>query len=309
MAATEPAHAGHDPAFRCSPWTRAQGVDPIGSTPRFDAVVLVEHPLPWPHDVAEIPELSPYTAVPGLRVMAVVPDGTSDDGNVRVTHHRRVAAGRFEGTDHRVAGDDVASALDAIAAAPLADHGGLPSAVAAAPQEVLVCTHGRRDTCCGSFGTRVHAALAGRWPAVRVARCSHTGGHRFAPTAITLPEGRAWAYVEPELLDRVVRRTGDVTALAAHDRGSSALDPFAQVVERALFEHLGWGWLDEPQVQATTEPRADGHAATVTLTWSGGTAIGEVEVARELPVLVCGEPPESATKTAPDLHLRSLRLD
>jgi hypothetical protein len=35
--------------------------------------------------------------------------------------------------------------------------------------------------------------------------------------------------------------------------------------------------------------------------------VGEVEVTRILPVLVCGEPPEHAKKTSPELALRSLR--
>ena len=54
----------HDPAFRCSTWTRAHDVDPIGSAGSFDAAILVALPLPWPADVADIPELTAGTAVP-----------------------------------------------------------------------------------------------------------------------------------------------------------------------------------------------------------------------------------------------------
>lgn len=299
-AVPEPARADD---LRCAPWTRAQGADPIGSTPRFDALALVEWPLPWPSDVGEIPDLAAAMSADGLRVMVVVPQHPGD--HVRVTHHRRVGPNRFEGTDHRVAPADLPALLDAITGAPLADHGARSSAEGTAPPEVLVCTHGRRDPCCGSFGTRQHAQLADRWPGVRVSRCSHTGGHRFAPTAITLPEGRAWAYVDAGVLDRVVGRTGDVAALRGHDRGTSALDPFAQVAERALFERLGWSWLDAAELRSSTELAADGRAGTVTLTWADERAVAGVEVARTLPVLVCGEPPEAATKTAPDFVLRS----
>jgi hypothetical protein len=35
---------------------------------------------------------------------------------------------------------------------------------------------------------------------------------------------------------------------------------------------------------------------------------GRVEVARTLPVLVCGEPPEHATKTSPEYALRHLEV-
>lgn len=303
----EPHH--HDPAFRCSPWTQAQGVDPIGSAPTFDALVLVEWPLPWPHDVAEIPELAAAAAVPGVRVMTVVPNhDEGGDGLVRVVHHRRTATNRLVGVDHRVPRVDVPELLATITAAPASDHAELASAVGAAPPEVLVCGHGRRDACCGRWGTLLHVELAARWEGVRVWRCSHTGGHRFAPTAITLPDGRAWAYVSAGVLDDVVRRRGDLAAVLAHDRGTSSLDPWAQVVERALLGHHGWSWLDRDVTEVRTDVTAGGHSARVRLIWEGGSAWGYVEIARFVPVLTCGEPPEHATKQSADYALRTLEI-
>jgi hypothetical protein len=309
MTAVEQEPHTHDPAFRCSPWTQAQGVDPIGSAPSFDALLLVEWPLPWPHDVSEIPELAPAAAVRGVRVMTVVPAHDGDgDGLVRVVHHRRTGTNRLVGVDHRVPRAAVPELLATIAAAPLADHGELPSAVALSPPEVLVCGHGKRDACCGRWGTLLHVELAARWEGVRVSRCSHTGGHRFAPTAITLPDGRAWAYATADLLDDVVRRRGDLAALLAHDRGTSSLDPWAQVVERALLERHGWSWLDRDVTDASTDVAPDERSARVTLRWDGGAATGDVAITRLVPVLTCGEPPEHATKQSPDFALRALEL-
>jgi hypothetical protein len=299
--------AGHDPAFRCSPWTSAQGVDPIGSTTPLPALLLVEWPLPWPHDVGDIPALAAAARHGGARVMTVVPrEDDSADGLVRVVHHRRLSANRLAGVDHRVPVGDVPALLDVLLADPQHDHLDLTSAVGVAPPEVLVCGHGRRDPCCGRWGTLLHVELAARWTGVRVWRCSHTGGHRFAPTAITLPDGRAWAYVEPALLDGIVHRHGDVGPLTAHDRGTSGLDAWAQVVERALFAEHGWSWLDV-DVTARTEVEPGGDRARVTLTWAEGSAVGDVEVVRRVPVLVCGQPPEQATKTSPELRLVNLR--
>lgn len=309
MAAIERSPLSHDPELRCAPWTRAQGVDPIGSAPTFDAALLVEWPLPWPSDVAEIPDLAAASAVPGVRVMTVVPQPVAgSDGRVRVVHRRRTGTNHLAGLDHRVPRSEVADLLAALAADPLADHLDLTSVVGESPPEVLVCAHGRRDPCCGRWGTLLHIELAARWTGVRVWRCSHTGGHRFAPTAITLPEGRAWAYVDADLLDGVVHRSGDLHELARHDRGTSALDPWAQAVERGVFERLGWPWLDAGLASASTTVADDGRSATVTLAWEGGSATGEVEVTRVLPVLVCGEPPERATKSSPELALRSFEL-
>ena len=309
MTAVEQTPRPHDPAFRCSPWTQAQGVDPIGSSPSFDALLLVEWPLPWPHDVSEIPELAAASAASGVRVMLVLPQSEQrDDGCVTIVHRRRIGTNHLSGVDHRIPRAEVADLLATLAADPLADHLHLASAVGEAPPEVLVCGHGKRDACCGRWGTLLHMELAARWTGVRVWRCSHTGGHRYAPTAITLPDGRAWAYVDADLLDGVVHHTGDLHELAAHDRGTTGLDMWAQVVERGVFEHVGWSWLDRGVTTSSTDLAADGQSATVTLTWDGGSALGTVEVTRVLPVLVCGQPPEQATKTSPELALRSLQI-
>lgn len=300
----------HDPEFRCAPWTQAQDVDPIGSAGSFDAVVLVEWPLPWPRDVSEIPALAPAAARPGARLMTVVPrPDHAADGRLRVVHRRRVRTNHLPGVDHRVPMADIPALLATLLEDPLTDSAHRPSAVGEAPPEVLVCAHGRRDPCCGRWGTLLHLELAARWTDVRVWRCSHTGGHRFAPTAITLPDGRAWAYVDADLLDGVVRRTADVHALAAHDRGTTGLGMWAQPVERALFEEHGWPWLEQHITRAETTLAEDGKSAEVTLEWEGGQARGQVEVTRVLPVLECGKPPEQAKKSAPELKLTALRID
>ena len=54
--------------------------------------------------------------------------------------------------------------------------------------------------------------MRGRRPAggrVTVYRVSHTGGHRFAPTAMTLPDGRMWAGIEAGEVATILDRTAD----------------------------------------------------------------------------------------------------
>ncbi len=310
--ASEAERSPRDPAFRCSPWTQAQGVDPIGSAGQFDQLLLVEWPLPWPSDVSEVEGLASAAAHPGARVMMVVPHPDSEDGLRRVVHRRRTTAHHLAGVDHRVEPDAVPDLLAALLAEPDRAPREWPSVVGDAPPEVLVCGHGRRDPCCGRWGTLLHAEVAAGDLGARVWRCSHTGGHRYAPTAITLPDGRAWAYADTALLEGVLTRRGDLAALEAHDRGCTALDHWAQVVERALLVEHGWRWLDGDVHDVRTEVAGDGRSATVELRWrladgSAGRVEAEVEVERILPVLVCGEPPEAATKTSPELALRSLR--
>ena len=310
MTATEAEALPHDPAFRCAPWTQAQGVDPVGSTVQLDHLLLVEWPLPWPADVGDIPELAEAaTADKRTRVMCVVPrldDG--DDGRFRVVHHRRVGPHELRGVDHRVPLAEIPALLRSIQADPAADSSGWPTAVGPSPPEVLVCGHGKRDACCGRWGTLLHVELMARSTDVRVWRCSHTGGHRFAPTAITLPDGRGWAYADADLLEAVVRRRGDLALISPHDRGTSALSPWAQVVERAVLRERGWSWLDEPRLHAEVTVREDGEAADVILEWDGGRATAVVVIERTIPVLVCGYPPEAAQKSSAEYGIRDLRI-
>ncbi len=328
-------------SYRCAPWTRAQGADPIGSSLTCDTFVLIEVPPPWPRDVGKIPVFADLQRhnPRRTRLLAVRPAddpvrdevGTVGDqprapggSAVRVTIWRRTnsdrpagtgptagtgnpeSTGNFVGTDHVVRSDQVADAVVGLIEAPLADPGHR-----IAPAEVLLCGHGARDGCCGRLGTRLAMDVATIWPGLRVRRCSHTGGHRFAPTGFTLPDGRAWGFLDPVALDEIVRRTGP-PPLAGHYRGNTALDTWGQVAERELFARFGWSWLDHRLTAARTEVAPGGRAATVELAWRGpsgpGRATATIDVVRDLPVLVCGEPPELAEKTAPELGVRSIDI-
>ncbi len=296
--------------YRCAPWTRAQGADPVGSALTSDTSVLIEVPPPWPRDVGGIPAFASLQrrGLHRTRLLAVSPAGAGPQGppGTGVTIWRRAGSGRFAGTDHTVGAGDLAAGIAALLEAPPPAAGGRQ-----APAEVLVCGHGSRDRCCGRMGTRLALDVAGAWPGVRVRRCSHTGGHRFAPTGFTLPDGRAWGYLDAALLDGIVRRSGP-PPLRGHYRGSTALDAWGQVAERELFERFGWAWLDSHLTSARTDLAPGGRSAAVELSWRGpggpGTATATVSVVRDIPVLVCGEPPERAAKSAPELALESISI-
>ncbi|WP_181233744.1 sucrase ferredoxin [Enhygromyxa salina] len=66
----------------------------------------------------------------------------------------------------------------------------------------LVCTHGTRDRCCAKWGMSMFEALRAH-AGERVWQCSHLGGHRFAPTFLTLPSGLLWGRVELADLDEL----------------------------------------------------------------------------------------------------------
>jgi len=163
-------------------------------------------------------------------------------------------------------------------------------------RELFVCVHGNVDVACSRFGYPIYQHLektyAVEWKPdsphlphspspplktqnpklktsptpLRVWRCSHFGGHQFAPTLIDLPEGRYWGHLEPEILDLLVRREGSVTRLRPYYRGWAGLTKFEQIVERDIWMREGWDWLDyhkAGQLLAKDETNEDADWADV----------------------------------------------
>ena len=119
----------------------------------------------------------------------------------------------------------------------------------------LVCTHARRDACCGTLGRPVVKALAEARPG-RVWECSHVGGHRFAANLVCLPSGVLYGRVLDaadgvELVGNLERGEVDL----GHLRGVSWQPPAAQAATALLRERTGLRGLAE--VNPLSTERAD----------------------------------------------------
>jgi hypothetical protein len=220
----EASPAGGATALRCSSFARSEDLDPVGSAGSYRGIVLAEIPRPWPRDIAEHAALAGAAEAlraANMRLQGLVPDDRSDP------HRRQLMAftsppgafDRYRGRGWTAADSLLGEAVTAIAASGGDDAGpalAQPGAVvgsdgAGMGRHVLVCTHGRRDACCGTLGTRLASALPELGAGVRVWRTSHTGGHRFAPTALLLAEGTMWAYLDIDRLVGVSERTSPST--------------------------------------------------------------------------------------------------
>ena len=329
-----PPQTGDEHVLRCSPFHAATGTDPVGTAGCYDAFLLVELSRPWDHDVstmwpfAELGAAGPcITSSDGRswRPMALVPSG-EPDGLVGVDVWERstmtdgdgVASGPYRHRSWRVGPDElVAFAAELLAGAPVA----APEAAVvptSRPGELLVCSHGGRDVCCGSLGTQLAKALSvAPAPSVPVRNCSHTGGHRFAPTAITFPDGYGWAHLDPVTARRVADRSGPVDSVIGHCRGSSlfAAGP-AQVADRAVLGAIGWSWADATRrvlVPDVVLPAAPGDApvdVTVLGRLPDGSDVAHVvtvDVAERVPTPDCGAAVGEGTSSAPVWRVRDLR--
>jgi hypothetical protein len=293
-------------ALRCSDQAREMALDPGGTAGHARAVLLVEVPLPWPKDIGDHPALattvSPLAVALGARLQGLVPDpARAAAGEALVVLHR-AGPGPFRGFERYTAvapAADVAAGVRTVAASTTPDPA----------SEVLVCGHGARDRCCGSLGTALHSGLVSGGGGGRLThRTSHLGGHRFAPTALLLPEGTVWAWLDGPLLGAIVDRRVTPAALRDHYRGSLAMPhPAAQVVEAAVFAAVGWEWLDHARTGAVVD---DGDAGpdrwTVRIDSTAGTWDGVVERTGSAPQPVCGQPLSAAIKADDTLRLLSL---
>lgn len=119
---------------------------------------------------------------------------------------------------------------------------GLPEFRESPDPVLLVCSNSRRDVCCAVRGRPV-AVESSRQRLGKVWECSHTGGHRFAPTGILLPHGQALARLSlasaVAVVDAAARGELPAELLgAAYDRGRSHLTPPAQAAESVVRQRV-----------------------------------------------------------------------
>ena len=272
----------------------------------------MEWPLPWPHDLSEVPELAPLVSAlsgTGIRLQGLVATFPHEPERHAILYHRPPRAlegfAQFERSEVTAPlGDLVTSALE------LLDGRGSPVDDAPpGPTDILICGHGRRDRCCGALGTSLALQLAGGeigGSNTRLWRTSHTGGHRFAPTLIVLPEATVWAFADADMVDRIVRREGTLDDLVPRYRGCSGLSsPQVQALERAVLAETGWPLLSSLR-RGTELPEG-----SVSLTVQGPASIATweatVRTGRLLPVPVCGSPIDEAKKSEPELIVDRVR--
>lgn len=272
-------------APRCASHARAIEVDPVGTALAVELAITVELPLPWPKPVFAHPDLDGLRPTMSLgndraRILASVPT-TGDARAIRVW--RRTA-------DHTVAVTvDRGDRTPAEAIEVLAAHGietfarAFGADVAGATPAILICTQGSHDVCCGSEGGRLADAALRHWPDGAVHRVSHTGGHKFAPTALTVPDGRMWAFLREDDLAGLASGDADVGELAPRCRGWWGADTgAAQAAERAVWAETG---RHEPGRRVEAVHGAPGEHRVVDP--SGSTWVVTVAPGREIPTIAC----------------------
>ncbi|MGB6057170.1 MAG: sucrase ferredoxin [Microthrixaceae bacterium] len=269
--------------LRCAPFHVALDVDPIGSGGCYDAYLCVEIPLPWERDISGNEPFASLCEAPSASIVGsdgrkwrpqgLVPEaGRGDVVQVLAFEQpARASTGRsgssFERREWLVPPERVSELCAALlkaddeaigglgefeVAANASDGGGTPEQ---RTSELFICTHGQRDVCCGGSGTSLYTALSqllgdgdgGGHPGegLTLRRVSHTGGHRFAPTALSFPDGYAWSHLDQRMALAVATRAVEPAEVLGHIRGSTLFKGGpSQVADRHGLGEVGWAWAD-----------------------------------------------------------------
>ena len=223
----------------CADTARERGDAMQGTALNVQRFLLIEHPGPWAFDAlgesgidpAVVAQLLAAARQAGGRTLLIRRHGRiADTGEARRWAVADVTGGGIRwGTWQDDA--DLLAACGALAE---------PSAGWSTEAVLLVCTHGRHDTCCAIRGRPVASALVDRH-GDRVWECSHVGGDRFAASVVVLPDGTYYGRLDETDAGDVLDRHLAGTVTPSRLRGSSLLPTVAQAVAVVVHERFGPG--------------------------------------------------------------------
>ena len=221
---------------RCSVASLLRGDPQAGTAPVASRWLLVEHQGPWakkPMDTEPLPARSGPRSRPAPRRSGARCCSCAGPAVARPGAEERhwFAVDTVRRTWVRGTWRTQADLLDAARA--------LGTALSASQEDaepmVLVCTHGVRDTCCAVRGRPIVTTLARALPD-QVWECTHLGGHRFAGTLLSLPDGACFGRLDPVSAVEVVRAHLQGRTDPAHLRGTTRWEPAVQAALVAALE-------------------------------------------------------------------------
>jgi hypothetical protein len=245
---------------RCSAASLHRGDPQAGTAPLASRWLLVEHPGPWAKKPMDTPpllgpvgaEVERTCAGFGGKVLLVRRPGRRVGGDGAKAWYAVDTVRRTEIRGTWRTSEDLLAAARALGS-PLSD-----STEDAEPM-VLVCTHATRDACCAVRGRPIVATLARALPD-QVWECTHLGGHRFAGTLLSLPDGTCFGRLDPGSAVGVVTAHHQGRTDAAHLRGTTRWEPAVQAALVAVLAAHGPASVDDAVPGAI---EVDGDRTTV----------------------------------------------
>lgn len=249
----------------CSGFSSSSGESLFGTAPIWDWCICIEVPLPWEPDILfseffqkhflteKLNQLS--KDFPRIRILGIT-FGKENKGNgIRVLSFR--ADGRDKGkTSYLFPEADFGQRLLSFIDHPDREEFKPFTEISGHIQDYLVCTHGNRDVCCGFWGYQLYKQLSDNYSAgdIRFWRASHIGGHKFAPTVVSLDDARFWGRVDAKDFIQIINREGEMETINAMYRGNASCRSLEeQLIEKKLFSIYGWD-LDYKRLEIQAPP-------------------------------------------------------
>ena len=227
----------------CSEHSQTIDLDPCGTALNIDAVVLIELPLPWPKPVFMHPDLKGleslmHTSMGVTRVLACQP--RSNEQNLTVTVFCKEDA-TFERWVFELESDNSLMELVETLFFSKPENITTGKKIIKNKEAVLLCAQGSHDICCGSKGNRLANQIEEQNNNIDLFKVSHLGGHRFSPTAMTMPDGRMWADLDLGTLGSILEKQIETEKIAKFCRGwVGAIKGPEQIAEIEIFKQIGW---------------------------------------------------------------------
>lgn len=270
----------------CADYHRKLNINPGGTALNKERYVLFEIEQPWPVPLARhelvgsaFPVIN-NSAVPSrpLGVAYAQPQSARGDsasvGSVTVFERDGLSCQALKIEAPQSEYEAIATNIAATALGELHQLGDVYI-----PEPILmVCTHANRDDCCGLYGDELCDQL--EKAGINYCRVSHIGGHKYAPTLVSMPYGRTWAEADLELAKRVSQNTISAEDLLNNCRGWWGAEAGkAQVAEIFVRSQIGEDFAEAPHITL------EGSIATV----ESGINSWQVEVAflAEVPTPNC----------------------
>ena len=244
--------------FFCADASKCAQEEIIGTASNYQTYILIECCVPWeyeafnskqiPQNLKDLVEEVDHSKQK-VRFLLINSDGTKCKNQRKVLIYDKKNQELFGGYEkHEFNVDDidkVAEVVKSYLAGEVPDCETETQPI----RDILVCTHGSHDMCCARYGNPFYAEAIAllsdlELNDVRIWKSSHFGGHRMAPTAIDLTDGRYYGNLDRNSLQSILTRTGDIECLKKVYRGSGVLSNPIQVLERELIMLYGWDWFN-----------------------------------------------------------------
>jgi hypothetical protein len=250
-------------ALPCATLSRALTEPLYGTASVVRGWVLLEQPGPWGREAVTESRLEP--------TLAAELDRAATAAHLRLLLIRRPGRGASKPHECFVAHtgpggrwlerrrlDDPAELLELDMAAVVA--GERPGFGEPVTEPVyLVCTNGRHDRCCATYGRPAALALAASHGDL-IWESSHVGGDRFAGNLVCLPGGHYFGRVGPAEAARVVDRHLAGAIDLGHYRGCCVDPPVVQAAEWFARTATGLAGVDDLAVAGRDRLAGGAHA-------------------------------------------------